>query len=146
LVQSHAPGQGAVGDCYRTCIATILDLHPSDVPHFIGDTWHEDKSATESAVNSWLNERGLAKAYFPFPSDCDLEYVLKFSKNLCPGVPMILSAKHGDLHHATVIMDGKLVCDPQGRCDERGTGLVPCDDGMYWVEVISVGHRPRTMI
>lgn len=29
---SHDPETGAWGDCYRTCIAGLMDLHPSEVP------------------------------------------------------------------------------------------------------------------
>lgn len=53
---------GEPGDCWRTCVATLLDLAPADVPHFMldadgallteGDAW---RTATEA----WCAERGL---------------------------------------------------------------------------------------
>src|SRR3546814_14399554 len=67
----HDPENGAYGDCQRTCIAVILDLHPSEVPHFCDnpladrdspDWWHKRQTR-------WLAERGLAEAPFAYYSD-----------------------------------------------------------------------------
>jgi hypothetical protein len=50
-------GFGA-GDCFRTCIASILDLDPESVPNFCErDTWYED-------CVQWLKKRGIGVMYF----------------------------------------------------------------------------------
>ena len=33
-LNKHDPANGVYGDCGRTVIACLLDLHPSEVPHF----------------------------------------------------------------------------------------------------------------
>lgn len=42
------------GDCFRACIASLMELPIEGVPHFvaIGDSW--------STCQAWLAERGLA--------------------------------------------------------------------------------------
>src|SRR3546814_2364188 len=88
----HDPENGAYGDCQRTCIAVILDLHPSEVPHFCDnpladrdspDWWHKRQTR-------WLAERGLAEARFAYYSDEPLETVLRIASKTNPHTPMIL--------------------------------------------------------
>jgi hypothetical protein len=48
----HDPANGVIGDCWRTCVACLLDVEPETVPHFIlKPSWYEDTLA-------WLRERG----------------------------------------------------------------------------------------
>lgn len=49
--------KGTIGDCFRTCIASLLELNHVQVPHFHdGDyTWHEWNLAT----NEWLAKFNL---------------------------------------------------------------------------------------
>lgn len=42
-----------IGDCYRTCIACLLDMHPLEVPHFMASTWGDWET------RKWLKPRGL---------------------------------------------------------------------------------------
>jgi hypothetical protein len=52
-------GSGQRGDCVRAVIASLLDLPPSGVPHFVqvhadgGPNWWEH-------ITGWLHARGLA--------------------------------------------------------------------------------------
>lgn len=46
--------EGILGDCWRTCIASILDLPILDVPHFV-----EDADDYICATEDWLKERGI---------------------------------------------------------------------------------------
>jgi hypothetical protein len=47
-----------IGDCWRACIASILEVPPEEIPHFMeidmrgGDSFYITSEA-------WLNERGL---------------------------------------------------------------------------------------
>ncbi|WP_434033700.1 hypothetical protein [Cupriavidus sp. a3] len=52
---SHDPEHGFYGDCWRTCIACLLDLHPSQVPNFVEGV---DQPAAEKAARAWLKARG----------------------------------------------------------------------------------------
>lgn len=45
---------GPPGDCFRACVASLLELAAEDVPHFVLNprTWMRD-------CNAWLAQRGL---------------------------------------------------------------------------------------
>lgn len=49
------------GDCFRTCVACILDLAVEDVPNFcLKETWLED-------LVRWCSERGVGVVYLDRP-------------------------------------------------------------------------------
>lgn len=58
----HDPDTGAVGDCWRACIASVIGCPTAEVPHFVRDhgaEWFE-------ATNAWLAERfGETVVYAP---------------------------------------------------------------------------------
>lgn len=48
----HDPANGIMGDCWRTCIACLLEVPPNEVPHFLETNhWWRD-------TQEWLRERG----------------------------------------------------------------------------------------
>jgi len=53
--------EGIPGDCFRTAVASMLDLAIEDVPHFMvfADWW--------GAARRWARERGGDFAYLPIP-------------------------------------------------------------------------------
>jgi len=46
------------GDCFRACIASFLELHLEDVPHFMEIARREDGDDSFPRIVSWLRERG----------------------------------------------------------------------------------------
>lgn len=72
---TDGPPVRPAGDCWRTCIAMVLDLAPEEVPHFVDlhlddgdvttDRWPLFKGtevtvpAFAAATQVWLRERGL---------------------------------------------------------------------------------------
>jgi len=55
----HDQELGKVGDCFRACVASLLDLPIADVPHFVakGENW-------SVALVEWLAARGLEPLCF----------------------------------------------------------------------------------
>jgi hypothetical protein len=52
---------GIPGDCWRACIASVLDLPADEVPHFVSLYWsEEDPTLWYFETASWLKERGYA--------------------------------------------------------------------------------------
>lgn len=123
VTQVHVPdperadghdADGIPGDCWRTAIACILDLHPSEVPHFIalfeGMDADEDDPLTEKfgpwwwrETRRWLRARGRDIGVHPEPVPPYVEdYVL-----------LTGPSPRGDFMHV-VVGDryGKLVHDP----------------------------------
>lgn len=140
---AHDPESGAYGDCYRTCLATILDLPSEAVPHFYREENWERPAVAEQEARDWLGGRGLGSACFAYAGDSmDLATLLAITAGYAPGVPMILSGRSElGCNHAVVIMSGTIVCDPSGN------GIVgPMDCDQWQVEVLAVAAdwRGRT--
>lgn len=134
----HDPDNGTVGDCHRCCVAAILDLAPSEVPHFTqieqegGRHWLE-------GLSDWLASYGFSYVRFAYLDTEPLEAVLAITAQNCPGVPLILAGSApGGVNHSVVIMDGKIVMDPSD-CGLVGP-LLDDDGSRKWaVEAIAVG-------
>jgi hypothetical protein len=144
---------GEFGDCWRACIATILDFAASDVPNFFhlaggGNPGTKDcnKRAYELA-REWLGERGLAIFRTYFPGTWSLEKLLDETNVFSPGVPMILHGEpvltpFNEAAHAVVILDGRIAWDPSNA---GLSGPLNCDcgdeacKGWWWIDVISPG-------
>ncbi len=132
----HDPENGAYGDCQRTCVAVILDLHPSEVPHFCDDptAGRDSPDWWHARQTRWLAERGLAEARFAYYADESLETVLRIASKSNPHTPMILcGTSRLGVNHSVVVLDGEIVCDPSGN------GIVgpPADDN-WEISVIGI--------
>jgi hypothetical protein len=131
---THDPENGRYGDCQRTCVAAILNLHPSEVPHFCdepgGEKWAERQAA-------WLAQRGLAAATVAYHGDVDFDQVMDWTSRQSPGVPMIvLGRSRIGANHVVVVLDGQIVCDPSGN------GIVgPCAEGKWEVSMLCVASN-----
>lgn len=132
----HDPENGHYGDCYRTCIAVILDLHPSEAPH----AWSSVGSWEPESLYAWLEEQGIGRFALGWPGEgVELSNMLALTVGPNANVPAILSGVSGlGCNHSVVVMNGEIVCDPSGN------GLVgPMDDGMWNLELLVIGHQWR---
>jgi len=93
---------GADGDCFRACMASILELPLAAVPHFAGDDQHERYGA-------WLAQFGLGLLTFrldqaqPWPSYARY-----------PGLAIVAAESplgNGRMH-GVVVRCGTIVHDP----------------------------------
>jgi hypothetical protein len=50
----HDPSAGLIGDCFRACVASVLELELNEVPHFCEswDNWY-------ALFQEWVTDRGL---------------------------------------------------------------------------------------
>jgi hypothetical protein len=136
----HDPENGTFGDCHRSCVAAILDLDPSQVPHFTQLELEEGRPWLE-ILREWLSSYGFSYVAFAFLGTETLETVLDLTARNCPGVPLILgggSAVAPDVGHSVVIMDGKIVMDPSDS--GISAPLLNPDGILVWpIEAIAVG-------
>lgn len=127
----HDPANGKWGDCFRTCLACLLDLDPHEVPHFMhgGDL---DMGEVWASVDEWLSERGLQRAVFAFQADVD--EVLQTMGHMNPTVAyMLMGESPRGTNHEVVARGGEIVNDPH----PEGGGLVgPADNGFVYVEML----------
>ncbi len=103
---------GKRGTCFRSCIASILNLREQDVPDW-------PRANDDPGVNRWLGRRGLRYDQVP----------------IVPGAPppvgwhTIEGTSPRGGQHAVVGYNGKFVHDPHPKSDDPRRGLVA---PQYW--------------
>jgi hypothetical protein len=111
----HDPDNGVYGDCHRTAIACLLDLHPTEVPHFgqlcIEAEASKDPYDWRAHEEQWLNERGLTQAHINFSGG--LDQLFDFMDMYNPNVLYLLggTSPRGTAH-TVICHGGKLEWDP----------------------------------
>lgn len=143
----HKPSEGIYGDCHRTAIASVLDMDAKDVPHFMdGLDGQEDAPQAHTAVEAWLNDRGITQITILFPGDLSISDILMTVKNTNPYSPGLVFILGGEsrtgVNHSVVCCDGEIVCDPSR--DDSGI-IGPCNDGYYWLTffgTLAAVHKP----
>lgn len=137
-------GQGAHGDCHRTCIAMVLDMDRDDVPHFNADVapgtpGHTAVSqAAKAAERAWLADHGLVPVGVPFPGTESLDVLLEQFGMVSDGLAVVLGCRRDDhADHSVVLYQGR-VYDPLGD----PAPLRPMLDGMWWVTIYALATGP----
>lgn len=69
---AHDPEHGFWGDCWRTCIACLLEIHPAEVPNFAAGG---DQAKADVACRTWLKARGYNLVRFCMNADFDFSRV-----------------------------------------------------------------------
>ncbi|CAJ0698754.1 hypothetical protein [Ralstonia holmesii] len=130
----HDPKNDAYGDCWRTCIACLLDLHPSQVPHFCADG--VSQATADADCRAWLKERGynlVRTCMFAKYSEMAADWFGEAMYILCGASP-----NHPGVGHCVIGRGGfEIVWD----VGQSGAGLAGpwVDDngnGIYWCEFI----------
>ncbi len=127
----HDPDNGQYGDCFRTCVAMLLDVSPEEVPHE-----HRDCSGweMEDLVNGYLEPMGLTVArvptYYPHSPEEFLANYSTYFRNTA----YMLSGKspRGTQHVVVIDRDGRMH-DPH----PDDTGLTGHSDGWYFVILLA---------
>ena len=128
----HNPEEGRYGDCFRTCIASIFEISPTEVPHFAWDDC--DGAVMTERANEYLGLQNLEILHISFQSNIeetlgmmahtDFWYILSGTGNL------------GGCH--SVIAKGDMIVhDPAINADQWEKPLIgPDQDGHVWVSVL----------
>lgn len=112
--QTFLVENGQVGDCWRCCIAAILQVPATEVPHFLLEDKNNHGCGMDAATQKWLNDRGWALAYcrpqISFPTKYEGDKTFK-------GLPVIACgpterSRGMGKHHAVVMVRGEMVYDP----------------------------------
>lgn len=126
----HSPSEGVFGDCYRTCVATLLGVDRDLVPHHAGDLPDGNQTAL---MRTWLLARGYTLACFAFAADPS--EVLHLMQTVNPLTPYMLggTSKTGT-NHVVIALGGEIIWDPS----LNDSGIIGRqDDEHTWVEVIT---------
>ncbi len=133
IVPTH-PNLPPYGDCFRACIASLLELPALEVPHFF-DYADGDADRGFRAANDWLEPRGLGYVDMPVSAG-DLP---SFAGLMLRGYH-VLSGESGLSVHAVVAHRGHPVHDPHpARPGVRPMVLGPGAEG-YLVGVLYLLH------
>ena len=124
--------QAAHDDCYRACVATVLDLPLSDVPHFYREALAWPSSTSDRCpgvydlIRNWARTRGFAALFLPAAQS--LAYVLEQTYRLNPEAPFILGGTsiYGT-GHAVVVCGGRINHDPMPGYGPGDGGVVAPD-------------------
>jgi hypothetical protein len=122
------------GDCWRCCVATVLQLPASEVPHFLQIAIDNGKSNEDAQTQAWLNVKGLFLLHSSGKGDSGMFYPYCDGRHWQDLPPIIACgpttrSKHRGEHHAVVMQEGRTVYDPHP--DE--TGLLYCVD---WYAIV----------
>jgi len=129
----HNPEQEEIGDCFRTCIACLLDEPAIAVPHVMKTAWGSPQPGelAHTLINNWLKAHDRYKhlrfcevAY----SASSLEDLLKVVNYSFSSIHLVLGCSSRIGNHSVIIGPGNYMWDPS----LDNTGCVgPMDDG-YW--------------
>ena len=124
---THDP-PNSIGDCFRCCIASILELAAEDVPHFYDGEAFFDESGVVGLqrLQDWLAKRGLHFLEIEWKAD----YLHNWDKQLSFHYTMSGISPRGH-QHAVVGFGGKMVHDPH----KSRAGIAP-ENGMYRIGII----------
>lgn len=132
-LNKHNPEKRQWGDCHRTAIACVLDLHPSDVPHFN----HGGPGAAEvnEHIKRWLLSRGLMSISIAFPGETPLDDILRsvaVANYEYPDLCYLLGGRsRTGVNHTVVCRGEKIIHDPS----QVDAGIIgPTQpDKLYWI-------------
>ena len=135
-ILNHDSTKGIIGDCFRCCIASLLDLPAAQVPHFADYDWEDTTGRWFTDLNKWLAPRGLGYIELPVDDDGPDSAVEWMSGATKFGFDTyhILGGKSPRGHdHAVVARNGVVVHDPH----PSRSGLVgPQSNGTYMLGLL----------
>ncbi len=134
---ANDPDNRILGDSYRTAIACVLDMHPSEIPHFT----QINPTHFRQLARDHLRAQGLELIVVRYPSLMKLDEVLKTNKSSMGNLYYLLTGLGPrGYNHVVVAQGNKIVHDPYFE----GGGLVgPCNDSkLWWVEIIVQAPTP----
>jgi hypothetical protein len=125
----HRPEEGLIGDCWRTCIACLLDMAPADVPHFCdAEAWNNSELAN-AAARRWLHARGFN--FIQYAMQGELEAVLRSVAACAPDQHYLLAGTSTTgCGHSVIGFNDAVAWDPS--IDDAGI-VGPMSDGYYWL-------------
>ena len=121
----HLAVPGQQGDCFRACVASILELPISDVPHFAQLTEGSSSAAFWNMAYDWLESRGYEYVYRTRAGRDSLD---KTDYQIMTGP----SPRGNGTYHAVIGKGGIIVHDPH----PSRAGLAGDPKEWYWASLV----------
>ena len=128
----HVPDLGYYGDCFRTCLAVLLEKKAEEVPHF---GWDGGKGGTFwNRIDAYLLGMELAMVTFPYVQS-EVGEVMNGMKHNNPDIYYMLGCATEVADHVVVCLNGRIICDP--ATDIPSVSLLkPDSDNLVWVYLL----------
>lgn len=125
-------------DCFRACVASVLNLRYEDVPHFMeGETTGAVLSDRAlNAIDAWFAERGLAHVEVGF-SMSPAQVMRDFGHVNSTLTYLMTGRGQRSVNHCVVCRGGEMIHDPGAHLGSNGVTQV-CVDGYTRVGLIVV--------
>lgn len=138
----HDPSSGQFGDCYRTCVAVVLGVDASEVPHVCEKGWcNADDLDGLIAMREHLRSMGLDISKSVFNGDLRWTDFRKWMGKFNPNTAIIVTGETTKgTNHCVVMIGREVVCDPiTGHPNQEPFSGAALADGErnWWVEVIT---------
>lgn len=138
MIKNHDPANGRFGDCYRACIASLLEMPAADVPHFCDgiddDNADDAPEAVEAASRFVFEQTGCRLVEFPVEAG-HLDTLLQNFGSRFEGIHyLLLGQSTRGTNHQVIGCGSKIVHDPTYGDPHGITG--PARDGFFWVGMI----------
>lgn len=138
---NHDPSNGQFGDCYRTCVAVVLGVAASAVPHVCEKGWcNEDDLDGLIAMREYLRGIGFGISKSVFHGDLSWRDFKKWMGRLNPDTAIIVTGETTKgTNHCVVMIGGEVVCDPITGGPNRSpfcNSALADGERHWWVEVI----------
>lgn len=98
------PEEEQRGNCWPSCLASIMEKSLAEVPGFFGEDWW-------SRSQAWVESQGWEISFFPLEFT---DWQNKFDETIEPNEFYIVGGKspRGDFRHVVIYQNGKMVHDP----------------------------------
>lgn len=106
----HDPENGTYGDCLRACVASVLDLSSSDVPHFFHDNC--DAETGTGRMRDYLKSQGFAAFFTAYPDDMSFDDLVTNTGVMNPGAVYLVFGDTNGGAHVVVCQDGEVIHNP----------------------------------
>jgi len=119
----HDPENGSVGDCFRACLASLLEVPIAAVPHFalLGSRW-------QRVLDGYL--AGLSR---------EIEWAEGVPPDDVWAIATVQSPRSSDVKHSVIWRNGQIVHDPH---PSRAGGEGPLDY-FYLIPDLPSPHAPH---
>lgn len=119
------------GDCLQACVASMLNMDMSEVPHFHRDG---DDQRGNKEFKDWLQVIGLRPFYMAFPSDVPLKNIFTMMEGVNTEIEYLLFCSVNDGDHCVVCKNDQVIHDPAWyRSNNYKAGT-----NDFWVVVVFV--------
>lgn len=130
------PQRQHAGDCFRACLASILEQSLDVVPHFFEGARQGTRMtpAMEIQLQDWFSEKGLALLFIPILTREPEQAMAIFGGRYPTLYYVLVGQTRKGVHHAIVCRGTEIAHDPS----KTRMGLYgPQDDGFFTICVIA---------